>query len=221
MIPVNMHFRFDYLNRTDIYSELQENYRNYSKGDVPERYINEYGEEYKDMLTTLMQFEYTHIEKAEAIELMFFSDALEENCKTCTLIRKRYSSAQGDFILNIQYFNFEGKDYLLCCYNLLGSNFDLYSFEADGEAREIFNTRFFSEKNEFESRMKYSLRNSVIATVKYYIPVIIVMILLFVPIFVFDKKGSGTENKLGKRVAIVGFIVVPLLYLVQFFRMNF
>lgn len=219
MIPVNMHFRFDYLNRTDIYSELQENYKNYSKGDVSERYINEYGEEYKDMLTTLMQFEYTHIEKDEAIDLMFFSDALEENCKTCFLVRKRYSSKQSDFILSLQYFNFEGKDYLLCSYNLLGAIFDLYSFETDDETREIFNTRFFSETNEFESRMKYALKNSFSLTVIYFVPVLIVMTLLFVPIFIFDKKGSGTENKLGKRAAIVGFIAVPLIFLIQLARL--
>lgn len=194
-----------FYNKDTLLQDIQNNLEHYNSEDCSGVYLQYYGEHPKKVFEAALKTDFVPVDDIETIILLAFRN-IDKKSKMLSM-PLRPNGVLG----NIQFFELDNKNYLLCHYRDNSFEYKLYTYEDSVELKSALNQECFSTDGLFKSAKRIIGRSSFYTLWSRYIPTLVLCVLFFAPyLFFANKKISG---KLKNRITVAaktGIILVPL-----------
>lgn len=210
--------RINYHDDDTIYEDLKANIDFYNAGKSLGLYQKYYGDNILPVLETTINIDFEPISRTDAIKLLFFND-IDKISRSASMPLFGTREEVSPLLGNIQFFEFEGKNFLLCHYMHSGVGIKLYSYEINENLNTLLNKDCFITKKLFQTTRKVFIETSVHSALKNYIPILILTAICFVPFLFTGKKDMSQKRK--KIITIMvktGFFAIPIGIIFYFIK---
>lgn len=215
--PIHVYDRFFYYSDDTIKQDIEDNIEFYSTDEVPDIYTRYYNSDIVELLNSLYTYEYYPLEKNEAFKLMYFFDVDEQSYEAPLPMMFAYEH-DSNRLSRVKIFEVQMKRYVFCEYK--GDDrfsYKVYECPYNENTEQIFKRDCFSDGN-FKSTKDRQNQIAIKSTLRYFLPLIIVAIILFLPIFTEGKKSTDEARKMAKTIAKIDFVIIPVWIVILYLK---
>lgn len=164
---------------------------------------------YKDDIITLLSemknIEYTLISRKKAYKIL--SENNVDKGAKYTSVPTEYNETAEVVLISVQLFEIEDQNYLLCKYGRKTMEaYSLFTFDCTQELSELLDTDIVFSNGRLNMNIRIGKEHAIKSTIKNFIPIIVLMLILLIP-YLFNKS----QNKTYKTMSKIGYIVIPIL----------
>lgn len=208
-LPVYIYCNLLFYDGDTLSQDLQGNLKYYYDKEYSDVYFDYYGENIENLLVELLKINFVPVEKTETISTLAFRDIDKISRMSALPMNNNHDI---DINLgNIQFFTIDGKNYMLCNYRNDSFCYKLYTYESKPELNTILSEDCFSPTGLFRSAKRITLRPPVYILFSDYIPVVVLILLLFLPFLVCkNRKLSEKSRKRITLAAKIGLFAIPV-----------
>lgn len=217
--PFYFNYRFLYYAEDTFVEDVQNNLDYYNSGEVFSFYRKHYKDDIIDLLNLIDDIELNLVPEFNAKKILIFNN-INENAFSAKLPLANNSEFADPRLTFLQIFSFDGQDYLLCSYRVetYYDAYALYEYDGSEAVKTMFTRDCFIDVGIFD-KSEFLFKNSFLVTVRQFLPMFIVMIILFLPVLVERKERSGDRGKLAKIMAKSGFCIIPVWLIIIFIKL--
>ncbi len=158
------------------------------------------------LLSKMKNIDYTLISRKEAYKIL--SENNVDKGAKYTSVPTKYNDTDKMMLISVQLFEIEDQNYLLCKYGRKTMEaYSLFTFDCTQELAELLDTDIVFPNGRFNKNIKFGKEHAINSTLKNFIPIIVLMLILLIPYLV--KKTN--QNKIYKTMTKIGYIVIPIL----------
>ena len=208
-LPVFIFNNLHFYDGNTFLQEIQYNFDYYYEGKqlyTQKLYYENYQE---DVLKALLEIDFIPVDNTEAIILLAFRDIDAKSRMMCMPANNNFDL---DVVLaNIQFFELDGKNYVLCYYQINGFFYKLYTFENNSELTKSLDKECFDTDGIFKSAISLNIKPKIYFVIQKYIPVLLLSVILLGPyLILYNKNIPDTYKKTIKKLALLGIFVIPI-----------
>lgn len=204
-IPMYIYSNISFYNKDTLLQDIQNNLEHYNSEDCSGAYLQYYGEHPKKVFEAALKTDFVPVDDIETIILLAFCN-IDKKSKMLSM-PLRPNGVLG----NIQFFELDNKNYLLCHYRDNSFEYKLYTYEDSVELKSALNQECFSTDGLFKSAKRIIVELALYTLLLCYIPTIALCILFFVPYLFFANKKISSRFKNRITVAAkTGIALTPL-----------
>ncbi len=208
--PIYIYECFEYYSEDSIKEDIEANYQFYKNGNTPDSFNKHCGNTLTELMNVLEASEYLPCTKNDTIRLLFFENG-GDNSILVSMPMKYDHYSDADRLVYFYYFDKDEKSYIFCIYYTEETaKYKLYTCSLTDEAKALLQSDCFS-KRQLIDRVEHIIPAAAKVTLKCFLPVIIVALILLLPIFTEGKRSTAEARKLAKIMAKIGFAVIPVL----------
>lgn len=199
---------FTYSYNEDVKPYIEENIKYYeeNKDKLGIRSMPDY---MKELINMMLSVDYILVSKNEAFIMLWFSDECDNNAFYCPM-PYLYHNEQKDKIRNVQFFEKDGQYYMECEYEKSGAPaYSLFKCENFDSLKQMLDEKDLFTGGTFNSVKKTLRYFASESTLRNFIPVGIMSLVLFLPCFTEEKCSTDEVRKIARIMAKIGFVAVP------------
>lgn len=214
--PIYMLYKYGYYEDNTLNADIKENLE-YCKTEKLKFQHEFQKDDIIALAKKISDVDFTLISRKEARDILMNNDIDED--ATYVSLPTIYSERDTARLCSIQLFEHNAKNYILCNYmKKYRGSYALYTFDKSDELTNVLSQVNFGGNGRFQLHIMATKTSALSSTLRKFLPIIVVMLILFLPTFTEGKKSTDDARRLAKKMAKIGFVAIPLFLIIAYLR---